>query len=136
MPDKKAPKVADSKTKKTVSMRDKAKLSSEAKPKKRRLQATAKSVGKPIQKAHSIGKKEYSIPMPDNKIGRFLGKRRRIIPRFFVEAFGELRQVTWPTRKETIKLTFAVIIFSAVFGVAIAIVDYGLDKVFRELLLK
>jgi preprotein translocase SecE subunit len=48
----------------------------------------------------------------------------------------ELKQVTWPTKREGRRLTTAVIIFSIVFGALIAIVDYGLDKLFKQLLLK
>jgi preprotein translocase subunit SecE len=55
---------------------------------------------------------------------------------FFRGSFQELRQVTWPTRREGRRLTTAVIIFSVVFGLLIAIVDYGLDKLFKQVLLK
>ncbi|HJQ08126.1 MAG TPA: preprotein translocase subunit SecE [Candidatus Saccharimonadales bacterium] len=65
---------------------------------------------------------------------RFIG--RILVPAYFRNSWKELRQVTWPTRKETLQLTFAVIVFSIIFGGIIAIVDYGLDKVFREVLLK
>ena len=65
-----------------------------------------------------------------------MNKRRRVIPRFFREAFQELRLVTWPGRKETWKLTTAVFVFAIVFGIAIAITDYGLDKLFRNIILK
>ncbi len=61
---------------------------------------------------------------------------RRIVPKYFRESWRELKEVTWPDRRQTVKLTFAVIAFATVFGIAIAIVDYGLDKLFREVLLK
>jgi preprotein translocase SecE subunit len=48
----------------------------------------------------------------------------------------ELKQVTWPTRHEGLRLTSAVIIFSVIFGVMIALVDFGLDKLFKQLFLK
>jgi preprotein translocase SecE subunit len=44
--------------------------------------------------------------------------------------------VTWPTWRESRRLTGAVILFSVIFGGLIAIVDYGLDKLFKQLLLK
>jgi len=77
------------------------------------------------------------------KFGRFLGRYKvfRVIgrifwPLYFRNSWKELRQVTWPTRRETWQLTLAVIIFSIIFGVLIAIVDYGLDKVFKQLIIK
>ena len=56
-------------------------------------------------------------------------------PSYFRKSWEELKQVTWTTRRETLQLTGAVLIFSAIFGVLIAIVDYGLDKAFKQLLL-
>ncbi len=122
--------------KKVTTLREQAKKSQDEKPKKRRLKATVGIASKPLKTAASVGKKEYYLPLPDNKAGRFLNKRRHIFPRYFINAWGELRQVEWPSRRETIRLTTAVILFAVIFGVIIAVVDYGLDKVFRSLLLK
>jgi len=69
-------------------------------------------------------------------VGRFLNKRRHIIPSYFRNSWRELRLVTWPGRRETWKLTFAVFLFAIIFGVVISITDYGLDKLFRKVLLK
>jgi preprotein translocase SecE subunit len=75
------------------------------------------------------------------KIGRFLGRFKvlrfigRILwPQYFRNSWKELRQVTWPTRRETWQLTLAVIIFSVIFGVLVAVVDYVLNKLFKQLL--
>lgn len=54
---------------------------------------------------------------------------------YFVNSWRELRKVTWPDARTTWKLTFAVIVFGAIFGLAIAGLDLVLEKVFRELLL-
>lgn len=77
------------------------------------------------------------------KFGRFLGKFKvfrfvgKILwPTYFRESWKELRQVTWPSRTDTWKLTLAVILFAVVFGVLVSIVDFGLDKVFRKLILE
>lgn len=56
-------------------------------------------------------------------------------PAYFRNSWKELRQVTWPTRRESWQLTMAVIIFAAVFGALIAVVDFGLDKIFKQVLL-
>ena len=71
---------------------------------------------------------------PIKKIFVLIGKI--IWPKYFRERFRELKKVTWPNWKQSRDLTFAVIVFAFVFGVAIAIVDYGLDKLFRAILLK
>lgn len=59
-----------------------------------------------------------------------------IVPPYFKNAFKELKFVTWPTTRQTSSLTFAVIMFSVVFGAIIAGVDFGLDKLFKLFILK
>jgi preprotein translocase SecE subunit len=119
-------------------VRQKAETASKTKatPKPRRVKQTIKSVGKPVTAARRIGGKEYYLPLPDNKFGRFLNKRRHIIPRYFRESFRELKEVTWPDRKQTTQLTLAVFIFSITFGIFVAVTDYGLDRIFKRILLK
>ena len=83
-----------------------------------------------------IGRKEVYLPLPDNKPGRFLNKRRSFVPRYFIDSWKELKLVTWPNRKTTWQLTFAVFMFAFIFGALITVVDYGLDKVFKAVLVK
>ena len=76
-----------------------------------------------------------------NKAARVVGKPFRLLgrilfPKYFRNSYRELRQVQWPNRSESRQLTFAVLAFAIVFGILVAIVDYGLDKLFREVLLK
>jgi preprotein translocase SecE subunit len=59
-----------------------------------------------------------------------------IVPRYFRNSWQELRLVTWPSRRESRRLTSAVLIFAVIFGVLIAAVDYGLDKIFKKVVLK
>lgn len=61
---------------------------------------------------------------------------KRITPRYFVNAFKELRQVTWPNRRQSRQLTTAVILFSTAFAIAISVLDYGLNIVFKKVFLK
>ncbi len=121
--------------KKTETVRQRASKAATP-PKKRRLKQTASSIATPFRAARQIGRREYHLPLPENRAGRILGKRVRLFPKFFGNAWRELRQVEWPGRKETTKLTFAVFIFALVFGAVIAVTDYGLDKLFRKVLLK
>jgi len=68
------------------------------------------------------------------KVLRLIGKI--ILPAYFRQSWQELRLVTWPNWKQSRQLTFAVLVFATIFGALIAIVDYGLDKVFKDVLLK
>jgi preprotein translocase SecE subunit len=74
-----------------------------------------------------------AIWKPFKVVGRFLSKY--LIPPYFKNSWRELKLVTWPTGKQTRDLTFAVILFSIVFGAAVAIVDFGLDKLFKKVIL-
>lgn len=69
------------------------------------------------------------FPLPKNKLGRFA-------PGFIKNSWGEIRQVTWPGRRETMRLTMAVFIFSVIFGAFVAVLDFGLDKLFKQVILK
>ncbi|MCX7990721.1 MAG: preprotein translocase subunit SecE [Proteobacteria bacterium] len=47
---------------------------------------------------------------------------------FIEESIVELKKVTWPPRKETIKASYAVIIFMIILGIFLGIVDFVLAK--------
>lgn len=79
-------------------------------------------------------------------LGRMIGKLERfrifrwigyvIFPVYIRNSWRELRLVTWPSRRQSLQLTNAVIIFSIIFGLLVAVVDYGLDKLFKEFIIK
>ncbi len=79
-------------------------------------------------------------------LGRQIGKLNRFklfriigyifVPPYIRGSWRELRQVTWPSRRQAWSLTYAVIIFSIVFGVLVFAVDLGLDKLFKEIIIK
>ena len=97
-----------------------------------RLRSTAGTVTKPVR---GVGKVFRYQPFKFiGKVLRFLG--RILLPRYFRNSWRELRLVTWPTRTQTRQLTFAVLLFAVVFGAVVALVDYGLDKLFKQVLLK
>lgn len=121
--------------KKPETVRERAnKAESNHKP--RRIKAAGKTVLRPLKAVARTARKEVYLPLPDNKAGRFLNKRRNVFPRYFGLAFKELKQVKWPGRRETTKLTFAVFIFAIFFALLISLTDYGLDKAFKKLILK
>lgn len=71
---------------------------------------------------------------PMRFIGRVLG--RILWPKYFRNSWKEVRQVSWPDRRTTWKLTFAVIIFAILFGLAAAGTDWILDKVIKRIVFK
>ena len=46
------------------------------------------------------------------------------IRRFIDESWSELKKVTWPTREQTLNLTFLVFLVSFVVGVFISVFDF------------
>ncbi|HUP26472.1 MAG TPA: preprotein translocase subunit SecE, partial [Candidatus Limnocylindrales bacterium] len=82
----------------------------------RRIKRAGTTALRPIKAIGRTARKEVYLPLPDTKTGRFLNKRRRILPRYFSLAWQEVRQVKWPGRKETAKLTLAVFLFAIFFG--------------------
>lgn len=107
---------------------------------------TEKSSSKPMKKQGIIRLTLSYIAKPFKPIGKLLAKLgklkpfriigRILLPSYFRNSWKELKQVTWPGRKESWQLTLAVIIFATLFGVMIALVDFGLDKAFKQVLLK
>ena len=124
------------KTAPTVRERVEAAQAKASEDKPKRLRSLASKVPKP--------KKRPRLHLPNNKllatVGRILrpvGKvLSKLAPRYFLNAWRELRQVTWPNRRETWRLTLAVMIFATVFGALVAAVDKGLDVAFKHLVLK
>jgi preprotein translocase SecE subunit len=68
------------------------------------------------------------------KPARLIGKV--LLPSYLRNSWRELKLVAWPNWLESRRLTYAVLIFAVIFGAAIALVDYGLDKLFKDILLK
>lgn len=56
------------------------------------------------------------------------------IVKFIREAYRELTKVVWPTLPNALRLTFAVIVISLIFGLFIAGVDYVFTRGFRAVL--
>ena len=118
--------------KKTETVREKAQKATTAKPKRRVLRSTAGKVSKPLRALKPLARPFQVKPV--RKVAGFIG--RILWPRFFREAWQELRLVTWPSRKETWRLATAVFVFALVFGAIVAVTDYGLDKLFKNIILK
>jgi len=55
-------------------------------------------------------------------------KPRRSIGRFFKDIIGELKQVTWPTWKQLMVTTGAVLVFIMIMAVIVGLFDFGLGR--------
>ena len=130
--------------KKAESVREKAEksASAKAKPEKKTgvLRLTLGYIAAPFRwlgrQFAKLGRflNKFKVTRGVVRVLKFLGKI--LWPAYFRNSWKELRQVTWPTRRETWALTLAVIIFSVIFGSIIAVVDFGLDKLFRQVIIK
>lgn len=122
-------------SKKTQTVRERTKTG-EKPAKTRRIRSSVSKAKRPVSAVSKLNKKEYHIPLPDSKFGRFLRRPVKLVPRFFREAFFELRKVTWPSFKQTIKLTLAVFLFAIIFASIVGLLDFGLNVLFEKFILK
>jgi len=58
-------------------------------------------------------------------------KKRKSPARFFKDVYSELKKVTWPTFKDLMKYTGAVIAFILVLAVIVGVMDYGFQSLFN-----
>ena len=96
-----------------------------------------RTVSKAASPARKLRLKERK---PIRLLARIFRPLRRVlrwlIPRYIINSWREVRQVVWPNRRETWRLTLAVFVFAIVFGALVAGVDKGLDEVFKKVILK
>ena len=117
----------------------------EATKKRRRIRSSETIRSKSV-KAHEAAKKPKKRG-PVSRLIRLIGRPfaifkrplrwfgRHFIPRYFRNSFTELRQVTWPNRKQSRQLTLAVLAFAIVFAFLVSFLDLGLDKIFKKVFL-
>ncbi len=55
---------------------------------------------------------------------------------FFGDVISELRKVTWPSRRDTVRLTIMVIIVCFIVGIFLGALDYGFSELVSRLLLR
>ena len=53
---------------------------------------------------------------------------------YFRESLVELSKVVWPTRKQVIEMTLAVLILAAFIATLLGVFDYGLQEALKQLL--
>jgi preprotein translocase SecE subunit len=90
----------------------------------------------PFRLLGAIGREIGSFPLfkPLHKPLRIIGLI--IFPVYLRNSWHELKLVTWPSFKESLRLTWAVLLFAIIFGTSVALIDYGLNSVFKRILLK
>lgn len=79
-----------------------------------------------------LGKEKEKQLAEQKKIAKLKNRKKRRSPaRFFKDIFAELKKVTWPTRKDLISATLAVIAFIVIMGVITGLFDEGLSFLLR-----
>jgi preprotein translocase subunit SecE len=133
------PKVKARVVKNPESFRQRAIKASQEKPKNQKLNSLFKPIKKLFFLSAQLMKRIHS-QYQKSILGKKLKKPLHIISTilflsYLKNSFIELKMVTWPTWKQSRKLTFAVLAFAVVFGAAIAGVDWLLGKIFKDILL-
>ncbi len=55
---------------------------------------------------------------------------------YFAAARAELAKVTWPSRRQTIRLTFVVIVFSLLMAGLLGLLDLGFSALVQKIIVK
>ncbi|MGI6161952.1 MAG: preprotein translocase subunit SecE [Christensenellales bacterium] len=58
-------------------------------------------------------------------------KKRRSLLKFFKEVIAELKKCSWPTKKELISYTGAVLAFVVLMAVVVGVIDIGLGELLK-----
>lgn len=103
------------------------------KTKQRRFGKVASWLATPFKKAAGWNFWQSKAWKPVRFVGKIIGYAL-FIPNIR-RSLQELKLVTWPDWKLSWRLTWAVLVFSVFFGVIVAVVDFGLDKLFKQLIL-
>lgn len=87
-----------------------------------------------MSKTVLLGKEKEKQLKEQQKIAKQKNKRKRKSPiRFFKDVFVELKKVTWPTRKDLISYSVAVLVFIVIMALVAGLFDFGLGQLFRML---
>jgi preprotein translocase SecE subunit len=109
------------------------KQQSEVRTKPRRFHAVLRWLGTPFRIVGAWSFWQSKAWKPFRFVGKVLAYVLFIT--YIRNSYAELKLVTWPNWKQSWRLTWAVLVFSVFFGVILAIVDFGLDKLFKQLIL-
>lgn len=118
----------------TIRQRQASEQSRADRPTGQRRGSIARVLGWPFRTVAGWGIWQTKALKPVRFVGRWIGLV--IFPPYFRASFRELKLVTWPDWRKSWRLTFAVLAFAAVFGIAIAGIDFVFDRLFKDILLK
>lgn len=104
-----------------------------AKVKSHRVSKAFRWLGTPFRAIAAWSFWQSKTWRPFRLVGKFLSYV--LLISYVRNSFQELKLVTWPNWKLSWRLTWAVLVFSVFFGVIVAIVDFGLDKLFKQIIL-
>lgn len=90
-----------------------------------------------MAKTKLLGNEKREKLEQQKKAAKLANKKKRKSPaRFFKDVISELKKVTWPTGKDLLKYTGAVIAFIIVIAVIVGLMDLGLSTLFNLMLKK
>lgn len=117
---------------KKISMRDNASKSRAAAAKPKKVRRAASAASKPVGKIGRALTTELHVITPKKET--FFTRSRSLTPRYVKNSYTELRQVSWPNWGQTWRLSFAVFIFAIALGTFISAVDFGLERLLKEII--
>ena len=62
--------------------------------------------------------------------------RRGSPVQFFQETISELRKAVWPTRQETVRLTYIVLLIAAAVAAFLGVLDYSLTQTLTRFVIR
>lgn len=79
-----------------------------------------------------------TAPVRHNRVWKFLRHwvLRSPFRGYFINSWRELKNVTWPGRKQAWKLTFVVILFSVFFALFTTGLDWVFERIAKQIFLK
>jgi len=83
------------------------------------------------EKKGLLNLRKKDVEKKDDKKKNKAKKPRRSFIRYIKDVIGELKKVTWPTRKEFINATVTVIAFVLLFAIIVGLIDLGLSQIFN-----
>jgi preprotein translocase SecE subunit len=118
----------------TVRERAEAAQAKQESPRPKRIRRLISKPAAPIRKLR-LGERK-PVKAASKPLGWLKKTLGWLVPKYFVNSWRELRQVYWPNRRETWRLTLAVFVFAIIFGALVAGVDKSLDVIFKKVVLK
>jgi preprotein translocase subunit SecE len=88
----------------------------------------------PVPKEMLVAKTKKSGKTQKSGKAQRSDKKPNAVRRYINETVGELRKVTWPTRKEATNLTIIVLIVTFVMSAYLGLLDYIFTQLFALLL--